>query len=243
MSYKTFFINTNETNFIEKLSLAKSLYPKYITRSCIKTPENQNSLCIDAEDTFFLSLKKSFILGSSFYAKNIIFSHRLNKNLRFSSFLCLDKTRLKRGCTYQILDSLNRFISKPASRLYLFLLLVKPIKGGFNGFCNNFFGFVPRSQLRFMSMAFLTKKKNQHEKKLPFIFLGTSKALTKFTCYKIRVCIANLIIFPCTLRNSFSGRSKYHFLRSQNKINFVFMYKKINKDLENKKIKHAKNST
>jgi hypothetical protein len=242
MSYKTFFINNNQNNFSEKLLVANNVYPKYIIRNNVKTLDNKNSLVIDTGDLLFLSLKKTFKLGFSFYAKNIVFSHKLNKNLRFSSFLCFNKPKKEYASAF--LKSINRFIIKSISKRYLFLILVKPVKGGFIGFCNNFFGFVPRSQLCFMTRVFSRKKVLSRKKKLNLIFLNSAKRLTKFISYKLRVRTTNLTLSPCTIRSAFSGRSRYHFLRRKNKVNFVFMYKKlkkkVKKNIQIKKNRYAK---
>lgn len=243
MSYNTFFINSNETNFNEKLLVAKTLYPKYVVRSSIKTLENQNSLFIDTDDLFFLSLKKKVNLGFSFYAKKIIFSHRLNKNLRFSSFFCYTKTEKDYAST--LLRSFDRFVVEPVSQRNLFLLLVKPVKGGFIGFCNNFLGFIPRSQLFLMLKAFFKRTSFLRKMSLKLIFLRSAKMLTKFISYRVRIRAANLTLMPCTIRCSFSGRSKYLFLRRKNKVNLVFIYKKLkqksNKYIPLKKQKYIKN--
>lgn len=224
MSYKTFFVNSNNTDFFEKILVTKSVYPKYLTRSSIKTLEGQNSLYIDTDDLSFLSLKKVYKKGSSFYAKKMIFFHKLNKNLRFSSFFCFNK--IKPSYTIPFLSALTRFITKPISRRFLFLVLVRPVKGGFIGFCNNFFGFVPRSQLILMSKTFIKKKIFSRRIQSKLIFLDTAKSLTKFISYRLRIRATNVTIISYTIRSAFSGRSRYHFLRHSNKINFVFVYKK-----------------
>lgn len=234
MSYKTFFINNNKTDFKEKQVVAKSLYPKYFIRNSVKTPENKNSLLVDTEDLFFLSLKKTASLGFSFYAKKFIFAHKLNKNLQFSSFLCY--TRSKKEYVSRFLKSLNRFVLKPISKRYLFLTIIKPVKGGFIGFCNNFFGFVPRSQFNFMVKAFSKRKTKSSKMKVSLFTLNYFKEWKRFLSYKLRVRGATVTLLPCTVRSAFSGRSKYHFLRRKNKINFVFIYKKL-KRLKRRNIK------
>jgi hypothetical protein len=224
MSYNTFFINTNQTSFSEKDLVAKTLYPKYFIRSNVNTPENKNSLLIDTDSLFFLSLKKKVNLGFSFYAKNVIFSHRLNKKLRFSSFFCY--TKVQKDYASNLLVAFDRFSNKPIRQQYLFLMLVKPVKGGFIGFCNNFLGFVPRSQLIFIFKAFFKKTKLLTKKNFEFIFLRSARVLTKFISYKVRIRSASLTLIPCIVRSAFSGRSKYLFLRRKNKVNLVFVYKK-----------------
>lgn len=225
MAYNTFFINNDLTNFSEKKIVATQEYPKYFVRSFNKTLEDKNLNYVDTNDSSFIQMSKELKVGSSFYSNKKIFSHKFNSNLRFFSFFSFSHVSLKKSYGENLIGCLEN-LSKKSETVGGTLFLIKPVKGGFTGICNSFKGFIPRSQIKILYKKFFIDSLTKNRSKNSFFFFNFSKTNMSFLNYRLFIKLGSLILYPGSIKNAFSGKSKYHFMRFHAKFNFVFLCNK-----------------
>jgi len=231
MAFKTFYTNFEKYEFIKKKIFSKYVYSKHFVRSD-SNRASQVEL-IDDHTNFTNVAIHGLKPGASFLSTRFFLKYKKNTVLKFDSFLNFKISRSETLVTSKLYEALQSiFISKRSLRL---MLILNPVKGGFNAYSCGFLGFLPRSQSKviFKSIVFNRLKKKTVLPKS--FFLPTKNHFVKdFFSISVPVHLTNTVVYSSYKTPNFSSNLSYR-KRSlfKNFVNFVFLTKKKNKKNKN----------
>ncbi len=207
--------NTIYNQTIQNVLLSKNLYAKHILRY----KKSKDLGLIDSNSDFSNAfIKNKNNLGESIYYDIKNFKHRNYKELRLKTFLPFSQL----SSSYQYANELNKSIKSITnnnSKNYMHIL--SPVKGGFYGHYSGIYGFIPKSQMKYVFSKTLRTNlffKNKLSNHLYFSNLHNSNNWIKpRTGFKL----SKVSITPHSITNNFVVRKKRRIFKS--KLNFVFI--------------------
>ena len=223
------FVNLNgkliQDSTLEKKVLNKFIYKKFLIRHSLS---NSNSIYfLDDYNSFFnvsysslkqlnVFSKKNNYEGLSFLATDFVYANKLNISLRFKMFLASNKT----NSISWINSMYNFFLLVKTRKTPQSILLLDPIKGGFNCYSSGVFGFLPRNH----GFNFL-KKKVFSLFKLNFL-LNSDFFIRKHFVTRLLGWFGKMTFFPESRKNNFSKFRKKKKKKFSSNLNVVFISKK-----------------
>jgi hypothetical protein len=221
-----FYLNSFNKNLYVKKMLSNSLFEKYIIRDCISESDKKNVYTIDNYQIITnILLKKKYTNGFYIFLNRFYFRHKLNKSLQFKNFIsyCLKE---KTSFINRLYNNIFLLLKKKIS--YKYLIILRPIKGGFISYSFGIRGFLPMSQYNSILYFFLLNKKNSKKSiNLFFFLLKSSKIPNLNFLFKAPLSIISCSIYNRGIKNNFSTRKYVKYSRVY--LNFVFIYKANNK--------------
>lgn len=231
MACKTFYTNFEKQKFVEKKIFSNFVYSKHLVRSDL-TDSSKIELIDNYTSLTNIWVKDSLKPGVSFFSTRFLFKHKHNDILKFYSFLNYKISINNSREITKLYDSLN-FISASKNSLRLMLLL-NPVRGGFNAYSCGFLGFLPRSQNKILFKNILSNRFKENSFLSNFLFLSARNQITKnFFSISIPIQLTNTVIYPCYKTPNFSADVAFRRRRFfKNYVNFVFLIKILKKNIQ-----------
>ena len=244
MNLKNFFYNNNSlTNFTLKKTLNQALYNKFLLRNTLVNEklvhvlDNESSFSNISQKVLDSNLLKKIPLksGSALNFKHYVYKNTNNNALIFKSVLpSYSKTTSSAADSFsKILTSLklnNEMNITPG------LLVLKPVKGGFNCYSSGIIGFLPRSHGIFflvVSLLSIVADANNERKFENLKYLSTKTSFSrKMFSLRLKAGAGKVTVYSESKLKTFSlstKRKKRHFLRD---CNFVFLSLKVDKNIK-----------
>jgi hypothetical protein len=224
MAFKTFYTDFEKYEFVKKKVFSKYIYPKHFVRS---DSNGSNVVEVIDDHTNFISLGMyDSKPGISFFSTRFFFKYKKNTILKFHSFLNFKISSNNTLITLKLYEALQLiFTSKCLLRL---MLVLNPVKGGFNAYSCGFLGFLPRSQGELIFKKVLVKSLRKKVSLSNFFFLPIKNHFVKnFLSISIPIYLTNTVIYSCCRTPNFSSNISYRkSIFFENFVNFVFLVKK-----------------
>lgn len=208
-------------NILAKKEINCALFSKSYTRNLFDL-ETSLSLIIDTYSTFEFCNKKfsRYFLGKAFSQNNYLFNNSHNYEFRLSTPI---------NNNLNVVDSfykalLNLFLSKLKFAAFL---LLNPKKGGFKCYFSGLLGFLPKSQAQLYFKILIIKLQKVWNNISSVELLQFFTQSNSLFIFRLNFFCDSVKILPCY------KTKKFHF-SSYGRINFVFIYYKIVRDVKNK---------
>jgi hypothetical protein len=250
MSFIYINSKSNNQSHIDSLIKQKLLNRIYYNKALIRSPllTHKKLKVIDSysaisilENSFLLKNKEEVKLGSSVSVNTITYSSNLNNSVKFklnsNAFI---------GSNFELLESFEKSIenlNEHENKLKNILIL-NPIKGGFNCYSSGLFGFLPRGHANIffydLALSFIKQyKKSTHIGVLNY-FRCKSFIEKKFI-FRFPLYLGKISMYTQYKRNNFSVTKRIKKRVFNNRLNIVFLSQL--EELENFKniIKNEKN--
>jgi hypothetical protein len=163
-------------------------------------------------------------LGFSLLAKNKQFKNK-NSSVKFNFIL----NQYNPNCLFLEGFKNNLLIFSKKDK-FLDGLLLNPIKGGFNCYCNGAIGFLPRvhaiSSVNFLLESLNNIPKTRHKNKFINVlnFFFKKNYLNQKNIFRLPVFLGSASLFPLNKKNNFSSVLKKRMKIYPSKLNFVFLF-------------------
>jgi ribosomal protein S1 len=238
MILKSFFNRNIDffTKIQEKKILNYNVYGKSFLRSSLDTINT-----IDSHFSFTtiskIQLKKinsnNHYIGSSINSEYCEYKNKLNHLLKFKS-LSLNLIETNYSLISSFYNSLE-FLNQNNIKSNCSLLVLKPKKGGYHCYSSGVIGFLPRSHGVFLFIeTFLSLYQDtfKEKKTLDFNFLFNKNSFNnKFFSLRLLFHLGKVSFYPGQKKKNFSSALKYKKKKFLNSSNFVFLSKKIKKEI------------
>lgn len=143
MTQKTFYINLNKQNFLDKSAINKILAFKSFVRYTVKNKEEVK--IIDNNSKFStIYLKKDTNMGTLLNNQQHILKHKLDNKLKLQ--VTLGETNYTKFTTSQYKSAFENTLKTRTLRKKEPVIILESIKGGFYVYYSGIRGFLPQSQ-------------------------------------------------------------------------------------------------
>ena len=207
--------NTTYNQIVKSTLLSKNLYAKHLLRY----KKSKELGLIDSNANFSNAyIKNQINLGESIYYDIKNFKHKNYKELRLKTFLPFSQL----SDSYQQATSLNNSIKDITNENFPnFMNILSPTKGGFYGHYSGIYGFIPKSQIKYMISKTLKENLSKHKNLSNQLYFSNLHNNNSWLKPRTSFKLSKVSITPYSITNNFVARKKRKIFKS--KLNFVFI--------------------